>query len=94
MSRKVLSNEQKILNKFIGERVMEYRLKANVKRFPLAKAIGVTPIMIKRYEEGLFSISVSILLGICKALGNCTLSDLIPDERELERLRLLDPKAD
>lgn len=94
MSRKVLSNEQKILNKFIGERVMEYRLKANVKRYPLARAIGVTPIMIKRYEEGLFSISVSTLLEICKKLGNCKLNDLIPDERELERLHLLDPKTD
>ena len=91
MARKELSKEQKILNKFIGEKVKEYRMKTPFKRLTLSKAIHVTPIMIKRYEEGTYSISVSTLLDICKTLGNCKLSDLIPNEQELERLHLLDP---
>lgn len=86
MGRKNITPEQAAFNKYMGERLRHYREQANLKRYPLSKQINVTPIMIKRYEEGLWQIPLATLVLICKVLGNCTVKDFIPDIEQKDKI--------
>ena len=82
MGRKNTTPEQAVFNKYMGDRLRYFREQASVKRYSLAKQINVTPIMIKRYEDGIWQIPLANLVLICRVLGNCAITDFIKPEEK------------
>ena len=77
--RKTISPEQAEFNRYMGAKLKHFRLSAGMKRYTLSKKLSLTPIMIQRYEDGLYQIPLATLVLICKVLGNCSVVDFIPN---------------
>ncbi|PSH60925.1 helix-turn-helix domain-containing protein [Phyllobacterium sophorae] len=58
------------LNKEIGERLRELRLRSGMTQQELGAAIGVSYVQIQKYENGKNRIAVSTLIVICQALNS------------------------
>lgn len=58
------------LNREIGQRVRELRLRAGMTQQELGAAIGVSYVQIQKYEDGKNRIAVSTLIVICQALDS------------------------
>lgn len=65
------------LDKAIGRLIRARRYKRELGQPALADAIGVTPMMVQKYETGASSITVKRLVQIADALG-CKTKDLMP----------------
>jgi transcriptional regulator with XRE-family HTH domain len=68
----------------LGAAIREARLDAGYTQEEIARALGVTPATIARYELGIRRLSVGTLLQIAAAL-EMPLSHLVPGAAQLER---------
>ena len=68
----------------LGTTIREARLDAGYTQEEIARALGVTPATIARYELGIRRLSVGTLLQIAAAL-ELPLSRLVPGAEQLER---------
>lgn len=66
------------LDRQVGRRIMEARVKAGQSQSDLGRAIGLTFQQVQKYEKGTNRVSISRLISIAKALG-VPLGVLIPD---------------
>ena len=71
-------NESQSLNRFIGKKIAEYRLKKGFSQSELAKRIGKpTPTAISYFENGDRKVSIEDLIKIANVLGK-SIDDFLP----------------
>lgn len=59
---------EKEYKKYIGEKIKQYRLAANMSQMALAEKIGISYQQLQKYEKGIDNISVYRLKQICESL--------------------------
>lgn len=64
------------IDREIGKRIREFRKIRGVTQTDIADALGITFQQVQKYENGVNRVSVSTMIGICKAL-NITPMDVV-----------------
>ncbi len=75
------------INKKIGERIRDLRLREGMTQMQLAERIGITYQQVQKYEKGTSNISVERLYQIADALGvhpGSLLPEVLPTQRLCE----------
>lgn len=75
---------EKEYKKYIGEKIKQYRLAANMSQMALAEKIGISYQQLQKYEKGIDNISVYRLKQICESLKIPVSSPL--EGRESEKI--------
>ena len=72
-----MANKQPVTDEAIGALIRKRRHEIGMGQPELGEALGVTPMMIQKYETGASSLNVLKLVTIAKTL-KCKTTDLLP----------------
>lgn len=79
--------EEAMINKYIGNKVREYRKKSGMNQQELAKKMGITHSMVSAYELGKSNFSLTTLF-LLSDIFDVPVSKLFPDRKKKEAVEM------